>query len=294
MRLRHYIVVIVIVAAVCASVIDPALVLVRRSVVLALGVTGADHSGLPLPSHLRRSLINALPVTLIMLTMWSLLWVHFHAAQRTAQALAAAQLRLADVERTVLAEQLQSAQAMVEPAFLFDTLTLIEHEFVRDPEGAHRLLDALIRYLRAALPASDESGCTLGQQAELVRAYLEIERMRSGGRLGIAVELPAALQDRPFAPLLVLPLAVNAVRHGVAPAQAGAVTVRAGTQDDRLVIQVDDDGSGRCAGIREGAGLAGVRDRLAALYGGGARLTLFDRLPRGISARIELPRGERA
>jgi LytS/YehU family sensor histidine kinase len=289
---RHYVFTIVVVAAICASVIDPALVLVRRSVILALGLTGVDHSALTLPSHLRRSLINAMPVTLIMLSMWSLLWIYFHAAKRTAQALAAAQLRLAEVQRTVLAEQLQSAQAMVEPAFLFGTLSLIEQEFERDPEAAHRLLDALIRYLRAALPTSDAAGCTLGQQAELVRAYLEIERIRSGGRLGFAVELPAALQERPFAPLLVLPLVANAVRHGVASAREGMVTVRAGTQDGRLLIQVDDDGSGRCAAIREGEGLAGVRERLAALYGIGARLTLFDRVPRGVSARLELPQGE--
>ena len=48
------------------------------------------------------------------------------------------------------------------------------------------------RHLRAAMPAGD-SGSTVGQQAELVRARLEIERIRLGGRLAFRIDVPDAL-----------------------------------------------------------------------------------------------------
>jgi sensor histidine kinase YesM len=226
--------------------------------------------------------------TFIMLSLWTLIHLHVNAARRTARALAAAQLRRADVERRILTEQLQSAQAMVEPAFLFDTLTLIEQSFLCDPTQAQRLLDELIRFLRAALPPVDDATSTLSQQADIVRAYLEIERIRSAGRFDARVDIPAMLGHRSLPPLLLLPLVANALRHGIRSRCGGEVTVCAREVDGALLVAVDDDGDGRVAAIREGAGLAGVRSRLVALCGEDARLVLLDREPRGIRARVEV------
>jgi len=237
-------------------------------------------------SALSFSLLRSMNV-LIVVSLATLVFVYLRRARRTALRLAAAQLRRSDAERRVLAEQLNGTQALVEPTLLFDTLRRVGQLYERDAASAERLLDSLIAYLRAVMPV-DDSGSTVGQQAELVRARLEIERIRLGGRLAFRIDVPDALAQRPLAPLLLAPLAANAVRHGVEPSGGGEVTLRARQLEDRLVVEVGDGGSGRAASIHEGAGLSGVRERLARLYGERARLVLADRTPRGLTARLEI------
>jgi hypothetical protein len=208
--------------------------------------------------------------------------VYFFRITRTSDALANAQIGLSEARRRALGEELRSAQAALDPEFLFATLGDVDRRFESEPEVAQRLLDALIRYLRAALPTSDEVIDTLGQQAVLARAYLDIETIRSDGRLQGEVILPSDLEARPFAPALVMPLVALAVsgndggRH---------VTVRASVQGGWLVIEVRSDGLQGELGIQEMSPLASLRERVAVLYGSQAQLS-FAREPHGHSAKI--------
>jgi hypothetical protein len=233
-----------------------------------------------------------IPAVLLLATMGTLLHLYGGQAQASARALSAAQLVLARVQQRVLAEQLAGAQATVDPAFLFAQLQRVQDHFASDPPHAQRLLDALIRYLRAALPAYGDCGCTLGQQAELVQAYVELESLAAGDRLRMRVEMRPSLATRPIAPQLLLPLVANAVQHGIGPGRAGEITLRVSEQQGGLLIAIDDDGRGRAAQIREGAGLAGVRQRLALLYGPSSRLRLTDRHPAGLSVQLDLATGD--
>lgn len=251
-------------------------------------------------------------VLMMYLSLWTLVYRFMQRGRRNATRLAAAQARGIDAERRLLAEQLAGAQAMVEPAFLFDTLRLadrlLEHDEMSrrmrstglhappfaesrldiNRHAAHRLLDELHRYLRAALPPADGSVSTLGQQTELLRARLAIESIRLDGRLAARFETPPALAAHPLPPMLLLPLAINAVRHGIEPAGGGEIVVRASNERGRLCIEVADSGPGRAATICDGAGLGALRERLAVLYGERASLVFTDRKPCGVMARIEI------
>ena len=222
------------------------------------------------------------------LLLWTLVYRFLQRSRRSAEQLAVAQARGVDAERRVLAEQLAGAQAMVEPAFLFDTLQLADRLLDRDTVLGQRLLGELHRYLRAALPPADGSVSTLGQQTELLRARLAIEAIRLHGRLEARIEVHSDLAARPLAPMLLLPLTTNAVRHAIEPAGGGEIVVRVTEERGRLSIEVADSGAGRAAGIRDGAGLAALRERLAALYGQHASLVFADRDPRGVTACIQI------
>lgn len=215
--------------------------------------------------------IIAMPSVLVMVSMASFALAYNLRARRTAAALANAQLRLTQAERRALAEQLHGAQASVEPEFLFATLAAMAACFETEPQRAGRLLDALIRFLRAALPAHAEQVCTLGQQAELMTAYLDIETLRAGGRLTGRVDVPEALREHPFAPLLLLPLLRDAVARG-----ARDVTVRVTAPAGRLCIEAEDDGSppGSQALLDE------LQRRLRLLYGEKAGLWREGRVTR--------------
>ncbi len=85
---------------------------------------------------------------------------------------------------------------------------------------------------------------------------------------------------------LVCEALTNTAKH----AAATEARVRVVDQRDRLCVEIEDDGVGG-AEFQDGGGLAGLRDRVAAL---GGRLTVESRPGSGTCVRADLPCGQRA
>ena len=211
---------------------------------------------------------------------------------------AAAALHKAEAERHLLSKQaveaeLKLMQAQVEPHFLFNTLASVQYLTETDPRQASALLGHLIDYLRAALPQLRASSTTIGREAELARAYLNILKMRIGPRLEFAIDVPPELQSHPIPPNLLISLVENAIKHGIEPAAAGGrVTIDARRAGDQVVVTVTDTGRGLADGAATqggGVGLSNIRERLAALYGNRGRFTLEPMTPQGARATLALP-----
>ena len=209
---------------------------------------------------------------------------------RDAARIARAEAERHQLEKNVLEARLQLMQAQVEPHFLFNTLANVQHLVETDPASASRMLESLIQYLRAALPQMREVATTLGREVDMARAFLEIHRVRMGTRLDFAIEVPEALRARPFPPMMLISLVENAIKHGVDPCcDAGRIVIQATEVNGRLKVSVADTGEGVKAKKGGGVGLTNIRERLKALYGGAARLTLEEREPHGVIAAIEVP-----
>lgn len=208
-----------------------------------------------------------------------------------ASALHRAQIDQAALARQMMEARLQVMRAQIEPHFLFNTLANVKRLCQTDVDGGVAMLDNLIRYLRAALPRMREEQSTLGQEGELVQAYLAVLQIRMGARLRFAVEIPDALAGLPFPPMILLTLAENAIKHGLTPAGGGTISVWAKAQGARLHIRVVDDGVGFGAAATggTGVGLANTRARLAALHGPTAELSFVANEPTGVVAAIDIP-----
>ncbi len=233
------------------------------------------------------------------LTAWGnglLISLMFYVKRRETRAAAA--LHRAEAERHLLSKQaveaeLKLMQAQVEPHFLFNTLASVQYLTETDPKRAGAMLSHLIAYLRAALPQLRASTSTLGREASLAEAYLNVMQMRIGARLAFTIDVPPELRDQPFAPNLLISLVENAIKHGIEPcADGGTVTVAARRSDDMTVVTVTDTGCGLSTNARttgQGVGLANVRERLAALYGARGRVALEAVTPRGTRATLSMP-----
>ncbi|HYC36222.1 MAG TPA: histidine kinase [Usitatibacter sp.] len=210
------------------------------------------------------------------------------ATQRAARLQAEAQgERLA---RQGVQAELKLLQAQVEPHFLFNTLSNLRYMVQTGSRDALPMLDHLIHYLRTALPELRAEASTLGREAELARAYLEIMKLRMGGALEASIEVPAELANEPFPPLMLGTLVENAIKHGVAPVGRGRIAVRALRSPTGLRVEVEDDGRGLAAPIGQGVGLGNIRERLRALHGESGRLELRGGEHGGTLASIEVPR----
>jgi LytS/YehU family sensor histidine kinase len=120
-----------------------------------------------------------------------------------------------------------------------------------------------------------------------------------GPRLRTHFELPAELADRPVPPLLLQPLVENCIKHGLEPSVAGGrIDISAARDGDMLVLRVRDTGVGLSEPAVDGTrfGLVQVRERLAALHGTRASLSLanVDDAEGGTLATLRLPIDEAA
>ena len=197
------------------------------------------------------------------------------------------------LERQAREAQLRLLQSQLEPHMLFNTLANLRVLIGLDPPRAQAMLDRLIAFLRATLDASRRDGGTLAAEFERLADYLALMQMRMGPRLAVALQLPEALRDAPLPPLLLQPLVENAIKHGLEPQVAGGrIEVAARREGAMLVLTVRDSGAGLAtagAPAGSGFGLQQVRERLRALHGDAAALTLCADENGGTRAEIRLP-----
>jgi len=222
------------------------------------------------------------------------LYADRRAALRTAQLLHAAELDRIRRSRITLESRLQAMQARVEPQFLFNTLAQVERLYGLDPPLAARMLDDLIAYLRAAMPLMRDTSSTVAREVELVRAYLDIVRLRLGECLVVRIEVPVEVAPMRMPPMMLLPLIDHVVVRGLEPSRTGgAISVRAAVDSGRLRLTIADSGAGFVPDV-DGDAIAEIRARLEALYQGKASLDLRRREGDATVAVLDFPLQQRA
>ena len=230
--------------------------------------------------------------TLLVGAVVTAFFLYFSHSREVSAALERERRRAAEALQAETAARLGLLQAQIEPHFLFNTLANIHSLIEEDPKTASRILEQLNAYLRTSLRRTRQATTTVGEELDLVEALLNIASARLGARLThtIVVESPE-LCGAALPPLLLQPLVENAIRHGIEPAiEGGTIAVDVRNCADGLELTVTDTGVGFDANVPEGVGLANVRARLASLYGGDGKLMLYENAPRGVVAKLIVPR----
>jgi sensor histidine kinase YesM len=223
-------------------------------------------------------------------------WIALGAMLRQREAFARDQqlafdLEKSEFERKELDARLRLLQAQVEPHFLFNTLANVQALVDAGSPHASKVLASLIAYLRAAVPRMHDPTTTLGEELELVRAYLDLMQMRMPDRLQYALRIESAAKALTCPSVTVLTLVENAIRHGIDPSEEGGrIDVDVWLHQGRCCVRVNDTGVGlqpTSSGL--GTGLSTLRERLRLAFGGAAQLSLFELKPHGVSAELEFP-----
>jgi sensor histidine kinase YesM len=201
------------------------------------------------------------------------------------------ELERSELERKAVDARLRLLQHQIEPHFLFNTLANVRELVDSGSPMASTVLASLIAYLRAAIPRLHEPATTIGQELELVRAYLELMHMRMPDRLEYTLLADEADLTLDCPTMTLLTLVENAVRHGIDPSEEGGrIEVRVRVRDGRCRAEVIDTGIGlQSTGGRPGTGLVNLRERLQLAFGGDAQVRLGPFEPRGTWAEMEFP-----
>ena len=244
-------------------------------------------SGEPISDGERPYMIHTM---LVLALLVGVLAEYRRASRRAAAVLHEAELNRIRLQGELAAGRLQVLQAQIEPHFLFNSLANVRRLLRTDGDAGHAMLADLMRYLESALPRMREETSTLAREIELIQAFLAVHQVRMGARLTVRIDVPERLGRSAMPPMMLLTLIENALKHGLAPLpDGGSITVAAAESAGKLVLQVTDTGRGLVTGAGGGTGLANIRSRLKAMYGGAASLSLHHNRPRGVTAEIDLP-----
>lgn len=239
------------------------------------------------PQQLSRKAQTAIPLYWVLVFLASTMQLRRQSQERKQRALA--------LERDLVAAQLKTLQNRLQPHFLFNALNSISALIRIDPDKSEVMIERLSGLLRNVLATGDKQRIPLRQELDLLRDYLAIEAVRFSDRLTIEEDIDDTILDRLVPPLLLQPIAENAMKHGIEPKTEPSILRVAVTGQDSsgLLLTIQDDGIGFNESSNSGSGssigLSNIRSRLEALYEDRASLSISSPPEGGTRVDITLP-----
>jgi two-component system sensor histidine kinase AlgZ len=169
--------------------------------------------------------------------------------------------------------QLLALRSHLDPHFLFNTLNAIAEWCRTDGAVAETAVLRLSAMLRSVLAGVRSATWPLDRELELLRTLFDLHLLRDPDLFQLSVEVAPGVGEVPIPPLMLLPLAENAVKHGPAAGHRGRISLELAARESELIFTLENPGASK--GPRPGSsGLPTVERRLALAYGGAARLSL--------------------
>lgn len=202
--------------------------------------------------------------------------------------------RLEEQEKLLLAAKIEALANQINPHFLFNTLTSISSLIRTQPDTARMLITKLSGLLRRLMRSTDHF-VSLREELASIDEYLDIEVVRFGPQLRVEKQISPDTLDVIVPSMLLQPLVENSIKHGLSrKVGGGRITIRTSRRDNRVVIEVLDDGLGMTEerlqqAFEGGIGLSNVNERLRTIYGAAFGLKLTSTAGHGTSVCVEIP-----
>jgi sensor histidine kinase YesM len=210
------------------------------------------------------------------------------------QSFRASELAQSSLKTQLAQAQLRALKMQLHPHFLFNTLHSISSLVLEDAQKANSMIACLGDFLRLTLENSNQQLVSLKEETEFLRCYLEIEQVRFGDRLTVALELEPQTLSVQVPHLILQPVVENAIQHAITPrATRGQINIGAKRVNNLVRLEVRDNGPGIASNDAllgaEGVGLSNVRARLHQIYGSDFRFELMNGREGGLSVLMEIP-----
>lgn len=195
-----------------------------------------------------------------------------------------------------LEKEFQYFYSQISPHFLYNTLTSIIGLSYISSEKTREALNNLSVYLRGKLDIHRKRGLiSLDSELELVKAYLDIEKLRYGDKFKIDYNIEEGLKTK-IPPLTLQPIVENAIHHGLVSMGDGRLEIQIKSEGNGFIsILIKDNGKGMdqskkqqlLEGKERGIGFKNVMERIKMLKG--SSLELESKLGHGTQIKIIIP-----
>ena len=201
--------------------------------------------------------------------------------------------------RATASADVRALQARMNPHFLFNALNALAALATIAPREVPRAAGRLRQFLRASFDQEERALVLLEEELAVVRAYLDIESLRFGGRLKVEQTICPGLLKVLIPPFSFQPLVENAVQHGIhSSPRAGRLDLVVRATGPWLEMSVSDDGQGvpsteveqRFFAERPRVhALVLLRRRLQGLFGSSFQLKVRSEIGEGTTITIRIP-----
>ncbi|WP_211303482.1 sensor histidine kinase [Chitinophaga ginsengisoli] len=213
----------------------------------------------PFPVFFEENWLAVLMAGLRLMTIWVLAYHLYHYAQREIT-IAKENARLEVISKEA---QLNSLSAQLNPHFFFNSLNNIKSLIIENPMAARRAVDLLADLLRSSLYGRDKMLVTLGEEMDLVKDYLELEKLRLEERLEAQLSIDETLLDQQVPRLCIQTLVENAIKHG-----GGTIVIEISRKGECIAVRVQNPGKLDTGKSSTGLGLKNLRERMQLQYPG--------------------------
>jgi sensor histidine kinase YesM len=221
-----------------------------------------------------------------LMSIWVLAYHLYHYAQREIN-IAKENARLSLIIKEA---QLNNLSAQLNPHFLFNSLNTIKYLVTENPESARRAVDLLSSVLRNSLYTTDVKLISVREELNLVKDYLELEKMRFEERLQLSIQIPNELLEILIPPLSIQALVENAIKHGIDKKKdGGLIEVKAEMTDSFLIITVQNPGKLFSEKNSIGLGLNNLKERLLLQFNEKASFTIEELQNEKVLTTISIP-----
>ena len=155
-----------------------------------------------------------------------------------------------DYERKIAEVEMQALRAQMNPHFMFNSLNSINNFILKnDPENASGYLTKFSRLMRLILDNSRSEWVLLENELKALELYIELESVRFDRSFDYAIEVTKdiSLETVLIPPLIIQPYVENAIWHGLLHRKipGGRLDIRLWRKEDKLYIEIEDNGVGR-------------------------------------------------
>ncbi len=152
-------------------------------------------------------------------------------------------------EKKIAELQLISIRNQIDPHFTFNAMNSIASVILKEEkEKAYGFFVKLSNLIRQVLISGDKVTRTLAEELVFVQNYLDIEKLRFGDSFQFRIHLIQPVNLEQEVPKMVIQTyAENALKHGLLNKKEGVgeLIITIGEYDNRLHIEVEDNGIGR-------------------------------------------------
>jgi tetratricopeptide (TPR) repeat protein len=184
--------------------------------------------------------------------------------------------------------EVQALRSQMNPHFIFNCLNAINRFILsHETEAAADYLTKFSRLMRMIMNHSRHATVTLAEEIDLLKLYLDMERLRFRDAFDYSIEIPPDLDAGEvwIPPLLLQPFVENAIWHGLMHKEGrGRLSITMGLSGQVLTCVIRDDGVGRkkaallkskSAEIHKSMGMQITAERMALLTGAGMEEPFF-------------------
>ena len=159
-----------------------------------------------------------------------------------------------EIENKISSLKHQALSAMMNPHFIFNSLTSIQY-FINNDEvdKANEYLSKFAKLLRLNLESAERGFITIEEELERLKTYLILEKIRFGHLLSYTMKIDREIntEEIHIPNMLIQPFVENAIWHGILPKHSdGEISIKIEKfNKDNLKITITDNGIGYYKGL---------------------------------------------